>query len=113
MDQEWVVRLPPRAEPPFRVWVNGVEQREDEDFVIRYGALRFSRPLAKEGRLGFWRWTAMVLGIHGTYRKNDSVDLQYTVNGNPRLVTGLDIEAPEPAMHHHKAGHERRQHRDR
>jgi hypothetical protein len=93
--------------------VNGVEQREGEDFVIREGALRFSRPLAKEGKLGFWRWTAMFFGIHGTYRKNDSVDVQYTVRGNPRLVTGLDIESPESAADHHEAGHDRRQHRNR
>jgi hypothetical protein len=109
MEQEWIVRLPARAQPPFRVWVNGVEQREGEDFVIRAGALRFSRPLAKEGRLGFWRWTAMFFGIHGTYRKNDSVDVQYMVNSQQRLVTGLDIEPTEAARNQH----DRRQHRNR
>jgi hypothetical protein len=86
------VRLPRKARPPFRVFVNGVEQQEGEDYVVDGGVLRFERPLAKEGRLGFVRWTMMFLGIAGTYRKNDSVDVQYTVGGHTRLVTGLDIE---------------------
>jgi hypothetical protein len=74
------------------VFVNGVEQREGDDYVIENGTLRFSRDLAKEGKIGFWRWSAMFFGIFGTYRKNDSVDVQYNVGGSPRLVTGLDIE---------------------
>jgi hypothetical protein len=86
------VRLPTGARRPLRVWVNGVEQREGADYTIEGGSLRFERPLAKEGRLGFWRWALMVLGIAGTYRKNDSVDVQYTVGGRTRLATGLDIE---------------------
>ena len=54
--------------------------------------LKFSKPLAKEGRLGFWRWTLMLLGIAGTYRKNDSVDVQYDLHGRTALATNLDIE---------------------
>ena len=46
---------------------------------MRNGALEFDQPLAKEGRLGFWRWALMFFGIAGTYRKNDSVDVQYTI----------------------------------
>ena len=42
---------------------------------------RVVRTVAKEGRLGFWRWTLMLLGIAGTYRKNDSVDVQYDLHG--------------------------------
>jgi hypothetical protein len=85
------VRLPSGAAPQ-RVWVNGVEQEEGADYVVDQGALRFSKPLAKEGRLGFWRWTLMVLGIAGTYRKNDSVDVQYELAGRTRLASGLEIE---------------------
>ena len=89
--------LPRGAEPPYRVWVNGVEQAEGEDYVREGHALAFFRPLAKEGRLGFWRWTLMFLNIAGTYRKNDSVDVQYRLAGRERLATGLDIEAPAGA----------------
>lgn len=93
MEQHSIVRLPRGAQPPLRVFVNGVEQSEGEDYVIREGALHFSKPLAKEGRLGFWRWARMFFGIAGTYRKNDSVDVQYSARGQPRLVTGLEIES--------------------
>jgi hypothetical protein len=92
MEQHWLVRLPRNARPPYRVFVNGVQQREGVDYTLKEDALRFTKPLAKEGRLGPWRWTLMFLGIAGTYRKNDSVDVQYSVNGQVRLVTGLDIE---------------------
>jgi hypothetical protein len=113
MEQEWIVRLPRGAQPPYRVFINGVEQRESEDYVITEGALRFSRPLEKEGKIGFWRWTAMFFGIFGTYRKNDSVDLQYMASGHQRLATGLDIEPTEPARHHHGPGNGGRQRRNR
>ena len=39
--------------------------------------LVFNRSLAQEGRLGFWRWLSMLLGIAGTYRKHETVDVQY------------------------------------
>jgi hypothetical protein len=88
------VPLPRDAEPPLRVWINGVEQREDEDYVIAGRRLEFEKPLAKEGRLGLFRWALIFFGIAGTYRKNDSIDVQYTVGDRTRLATGLDIEPP-------------------
>jgi hypothetical protein len=93
-DGRSVVVLPSGARPPLRVFVNGVEQREGEDYVVEGAKLVFSRALAKEGKLGFWRWTLMFLGIAGTYRRNDSVDVQYTAGGRMRLATGLDILPP-------------------
>jgi hypothetical protein len=89
------VSLPRGARPPLRVFVNGVEQREGADYTVERGGLQFSRSLAKEGKLGLWRWALMFFGIAGTYRKNDSVDVQYTVSGRIRLATGLEIE-PRP-----------------
>jgi hypothetical protein len=77
------------------VWVNGVEQEEGSDFRVEDGALAFSRPLAKEGRLGFWPWLLMFLSIRGVYRQNDSVDVQYRAGGRERLATGLEIVPPE------------------
>ncbi len=93
--QRCKARLPNGATPPFRVWVNGVEQREGADYHVSYGSLLFDRELAKEGRLGFWRWTMMVMGIAGSYRKNDSVDVQYRVKGKTRLATGLELETED------------------
>jgi hypothetical protein len=109
VEREWIVRLPRGAQPPYRVFINGVEQREGEDFEIRQDTLRFSRPLEKEGKIGFWRWTAMFFGVFGTYRKNDSVDIQYIVNGHQQLATGLDIQQTAPERHRHVG----RQHRNR
>jgi hypothetical protein len=90
----WRVPLPDGAEPPYRVYVNGVRQREGVDYELRGHELVFDRPLEKEGKIGLGRWTAMFLGLFGTYRKNDSVDVQYTVAGRDRLAVGLDIVPP-------------------
>ena len=73
------------------MFVNGVEQREGTDYTVQGDHLVFTRSLAQEGRLGFWRWTSMLLGIAGTYRKHDNVDVQYTLNGRPNVATGLEV----------------------
>jgi hypothetical protein len=94
-EPRWIVPLPPGAEPPYEVFVNGVPQREGVDYELRGHALAFPRPLAKEGRLGFWRWFLMFMSIRGTYRKNDSVDVRYRRANQERLAVALDIVAPE------------------
>lgn len=91
----WRVPLPAGAEPPYRVFVNGVPQAEGDDYEVRGDTLFFERELKKEGRIGFWRWTLMFFSIMGTYRKNDSVDVEYSHAGARRLAVGLDIVAPE------------------
>ncbi len=84
--------LPRGAQPPFRVWVNGVEQREGVDYVVTVRGLRFRKALVKEGRLGFWRWLSLFLGVAGTYRQNDSVDVVYDDASGRRVVqTGLPL----------------------
>ena len=90
----WRVPLPRGAEPPFRVFVNGVPQQEGRDFRIAEGELRFTKPLEKE-RLGVGRWTAIFLGLWGSYGKNDSVDLQYRLAGREMSATGLQIIPPD------------------
>ena len=96
MEDRWLAKLPAGAEPPFNVFVNGVRQTEGIDYRVQKGHLVFTKPLAKEGRLGFWRWLLMFFSIAGTYRRNDSVDVQYTQQGQTRVATGLDIEGPNP-----------------
>jgi hypothetical protein len=85
------VRLPAGAEAPFAVFVNGIEQTEGEDYDIRSGEIVFSRPIVKE-RVGAGRWLAMYLGIFGTYRKNETVDLQFTREGRTELRSDLAVE---------------------
>jgi hypothetical protein len=89
------VKLPRGAEAPYRVFVNGVEQQEGEDYAVVDGELHFSRSLEKE-RLGLGRWTAIFLGLWGYYGKNDQVDVQYQLGGRTAHATGLDIDEVQP-----------------
>ncbi|MEA2242889.1 MAG: hypothetical protein QOD24_2445 [Solirubrobacteraceae bacterium] len=86
------VKMPRGAEPPYDVFVNGVEQKPGDDYVVEGDRLVFSRSLEKEGKLGFWRWLSMALSIAGSYGRNDSVDLHYTLGGRRQVAVGLDIE---------------------
>jgi hypothetical protein len=94
-EQRSRARLPRIVRPPFRVFVNGVEQREGDDYSVEGGYLVFNRSLAQEGRLGFWRWALIVFGVAGTYRKHENVDVQYTLDGRPNVATGLPVEPVE------------------
>jgi hypothetical protein len=85
------VELPPHVVPPFEVFLNSVPQRDGADYRLEGRTLVFERPLAREGRLGFWRWLSIFLGIAGTYRQNDTVDLVHQVGGR-RTVTTLQFK---------------------
>ena len=86
------VKLPPEVREPYTVFVNGVRQQPGRDYRVRGGELVFAADMAKEGRLGFWRWFWGAFGI-GTYRKNDQVDIAWEVDGRPRVAHALDIVA--------------------
>lgn len=86
------VQLPKGLSPPFGVYVNGIEQRLGTDFRSDGEFLWFKETLVREGRLGFWRWFSMFLGIGNTYRPNDGVDITCHVNGHPVAFTALPIE---------------------
>ena len=81
------VDLPPEVEPPFEVFVNGVQQVAGVDFEQVGRALVFQRALAQEGRLGFWRWLSLFLGVAGTYRRHDTVDVVHESGGRRVVVT--------------------------
>lgn len=92
------VKLPDGASPPIRVFVNGVAQTEGTDYRVVERELVFEeRLLKKEGRLGFWRWTSMFLGLVGTYKQNDSVDVHWTSpDGEQQVAVYLDIQHDQP-----------------
>ena len=73
--------------------MNGVSQEPGVDFDQEGRTLVFRRELAHEGRLGFWRWVSLFFGVAGTYRRNDTVDLVYTLNGR-RTVESLQLFRP-------------------
>jgi hypothetical protein len=83
------VDLPAHVRRPYEVFVNGVLQTEGTDYQVVGSTLVFPRALAREGKLGFWRWLSMWLGIAGTYRKHENVDLVYEVDGRRQVATGL------------------------
>jgi len=86
------VVLPEGVTGPFEVFVNGVPQRAGTDYQQRGRTLVFGSELKTEGRLGFWRWTSLFLGVAGTYRRNDKVDVVCTRDGR-RTVLTLEPEA--------------------
>lgn len=93
MDDAWTVPLPAEVTEPFEVFVNGVRQEPGTDYEVSAGALRFAKPLAHEGRLGLVRWASMFLGVAGTYRQHDTVDVVYERDGRRVVATGLKPEA--------------------
>ena len=86
------VRLPADVVRPFDVFLNGVAQEEGSDYRIDGRTLVFERELRSEGKLGFWRWLSLTIGIAGTYRQNDSVDVAYRRGGKPVVAARLPLE---------------------
>ena len=84
------VRLPSGAERPIRVFVNGVAQKDGEDYAIHGREIVFSRPLMKE-RVSRSRWLAMTLGLFGSYGKNESVDVHFRRGGRTEVLTDAPI----------------------
>ena len=85
------VRLPRGAEPPIRVYINGVEQTRGTDYEIRGHEIVFKRPIVKEGKVGRMRWAAMYMGLFGTYRKNETIDIEYRLGGQVKLISDAEV----------------------
>lgn len=84
------VKLPAGAEPPFAVFINGIEQTEGSDYAIEGGEIAFNRPIVKE-KVGTGRWLAMYLGFFGTYRKDETIDLQFSRDGKVELQSDVPV----------------------
>ncbi len=85
------VKLPRGAQPPIRVYINGVEQTEGEDYELEPGEVVFGEPIVKEGKLGGLRWLSMYIGLFGSYRKHEVVDVEYRIDGKPHLASDLPV----------------------
>lgn len=68
--------------------MNGVRQQPGRDFDRLGDELVFRRVLAQEGKLGPIRWLSMLLGVAGTYRKHETIDVIYEADGR-RTVASL------------------------
>lgn len=87
------VRLPRGAEPPIRVFINGIEQVEGDDYAIDGEGVLFVEPIVKEGKLSGLRWLSMYIGLFGSYRKHETVDVEYRISGKVHLASDLPVEA--------------------
>ena len=67
--------------------MNGVRQEPGRDFDRVGDELIFRRALAQEGHLGPIRWLSMLLGVAGTYRKHENVDVAYEEGGRRRVAS--------------------------
>ena len=85
------VDLPNAVVGPFEVYVNGVQQQRGRDYEQVGRRIVFTHELRQEGRLGFWRWTSIFLGVAGTYRQNDSIDVVYEANGRRAVAAKLPL----------------------
>jgi hypothetical protein len=90
--RHWRVALPAGVRPPFEVYVNGVRQELGSDFRVSNGELLFERELVRE-KLSGWAWFMGAWGI-GTYKRNDSVDVRYEVDGRTTVAQALPIIPP-------------------
>lgn len=89
------IPLPEGAEEPITVFINGVEQRRGPDYEIKDGVIVFPRPILRESNLGFSRWAALYLGIFGTYRIHESVDVHYVRDGQMEVAGDIRPQRSE------------------
>jgi hypothetical protein len=84
------VRLPKGAAEPIVVYINGIAQTPGVDYNVEGEEVVFTRQIVKE-EIGMSRWLAMYLGFFGTYRKDETVDVQYTAGGRTELAAELEV----------------------
>jgi hypothetical protein len=85
-----LVRLPGGAERPFTVFINGIEKEEGADYTVRGSEILFTKPIVKE-EVSRARWLIMLLGLFGSYGRNDVVDLHYAQGGETRVTSDAEI----------------------
>ena len=73
--------------------MNGIRQEPGRDFDRLGDELVFRRLLAQEGRLGPIRWLSMLLGVAGTYRKHETVDVAYEVDDRRTVATLTPVDS--------------------
>jgi hypothetical protein len=86
------VTLPPDAQRPFQVFVNGVPQKEGVDFEVRGAALVFAQELVQPRKMTIRTYARLM--FWGRYKPEHSVDLVYQRGGVQMVANGLPIGPP-------------------
>lgn len=91
------VKLPRGAEAPIEVYINGTVQTEGEDYRLFKGEIVFKDPIIKEDlkSLSPMRKFVLGLGMVGSYQRNETVDVQYQLNGRTELASDVAV-TPDP-----------------
>ena len=84
-----VIDLPAGVDGDFDVYVNGILQQPGTDYRIEGRTLVFPRHLQPEIPMSKLQLLRALLGIAGTYRKHDAVDVAYRHGGKNLVATGL------------------------
>jgi hypothetical protein len=92
------VRLPRGAQQPITVYINGHEQKEGLDYTFDEGHIVFREPIYKEDLRGlsFIRKVSLGLGLVNTYQRDETVDIDYVLEGRKEFASDLPVE-PDPA----------------
>ena len=86
------VALPPDAQRPFQVFVNGVPQPEGVNFEVRGATLIFAEVLVQPHRMTMKSYARLM--FWGRYKPEHSVDLVYQRGGMQTVANGLPIAPP-------------------
>jgi hypothetical protein len=86
------VTLPPDAQRPFQVFVNGVPKQEGVDFEVHGPALVFAEKLVPPRRMTMKSYARLM--FWGRYKTEHSVDLVYHSGGAQKVANGLPITPP-------------------
>lgn len=84
------VVIPGGAKPPIIVFVNGIAQTEGTDYTLRGNEVNFTRDIIKESKSGKKKMV-MMLGLFGFYHKNETIDIQYQLDGRTQLASDLPV----------------------
>ncbi len=90
------VSLPPFAERPFQVFVNGVPKQEGVDYDVEGTALVFRDELIQPKRMTMKSYARLM--FWGRYKTEHSVDLVYHRGGQRQVASGLEILPPGSAV---------------
>ena len=87
------VRVPRGAKEPIRVYINGMEQTRGEDYRLHEGDIVFKDPILKEdlSELSPFRKLVLGLGLVGSYQRNETVDVEYMLEGRREFASDLPV----------------------